>query len=127
MQPSYTNKTPSGTFSGGINLCLSALDIEIQEMEAQLEPGTKNYRYNAMCLDILRLQRDIIEYQEQAKNFEAEAASNRLRMEALELKTAILERTLTLLCKPENRTMLAAQVADSVLQKWQASVEKRLP
>lgn len=96
---------------------LDALDIEIQELEGQLDPGTSNYRYNAMRLDVFRLRRDVIELQEKVKDFEAETSLNHARLEAVELRMSILERALLLGFKPECRDMLTTQVADKVLAK----------
>jgi hypothetical protein len=106
---------------------LDELDQEIQELHNQLNPDSKAYRYDRVRLDVLNLRQDVVTLQEQMALAEIEMKSSEYRLQIQELKTSILETVLTHLCKPEQRNMLSMQVADAMLLKWQANIEKRLP
>lgn len=103
---------------------LDELDQEILVAQGQLDPTSASYRYDAMRLDMLKLQRDMRDLQQE--NILDRNCLERAdwKIQLLEQKTTLLETFLTLLCKPESKHALATQVADHLSEKWLAHAEK---
>lgn len=106
---------------------LDELDCEILALEQVLDPAAKSYRYDAMRLDVLRLQRDMVQLQHENEQISAGLEAYRQKQQVDDMRLSLLETTFHHITKPESRGHLMQSIAEEVVKRWQENFEMRPP